>query len=274
MGVFLGLGHVELAPARLREGLGERARLLGREGDSDREATLVFGHRHHQQVGRGGLAVRRRSVECREVQVGQGVDQLARPVRAEVGVDHRVPAADRAVDAVDHRRREEFVVLAALVAGLDRRDRVPARARRHRGRSRHTHARPGPSGCRDPSRSSARRSMRCARPSGRPRGDARRRRRTRCADRGGVSRPSSSAWTRTAGTPVRAARSAIATRCRSLAWTPPGPIRLMMWRRPPGRAARRHASSRAGRSKKLPSAIAASIRGRSWRTGRPAPRLR
>ena len=94
------------------------------------------------------------------------------------------------------------------------------------------------------------------------------------ADRGGVSRPSSSAWTRTAGTPVRAARSAIATRCRSLAWTPPGPIRLMMWRRPPGRAARRHASSRAGRSKKLPSAIAASIRGRSWRTGRPAPRLR
>ena len=63
------------------------------------------------------------------VPIGQGVDELARPIRAEVGVDHRVAAADRAVDAVDDRRREEFVVLAALVAGLDRRDRARARAR-------------------------------------------------------------------------------------------------------------------------------------------------
>ena len=47
----------------------------------------------------------------------------------------------------------------------------------------------------------------------------------RAADRGGVSRPSRSAWTRTdcARPPARAS-SASATRCRSLAWTPPGPI--------------------------------------------------
>ena len=43
--------------------------------------------------------------------------------------------------------------------------------------------------------------------------------------------------------------------------------------RPPGRAPV-HASSSAGRVANDPSAIAASIRGRSWRTGRPAPRLR
>ena len=45
--------------------------------------------------------------------------------------------------------------------------------------------------------------MRCARPGGPPRGGARGRRRSPIADRGGVSRPSSSAWTRTAGTPWR-----------------------------------------------------------------------
>ena len=94
------------------------------------------------------------------------------------------------------------------------------------------------------------------------------------AERGGVSRPSSSAWTRTAGTPCRAASSTSATRCRSLAWTPPGPMRLTRWSRPSGRAARAHASSSAGRSKNEPSAMAASIRGRSCSTGRPAPRLR
>ena len=89
-----------------------------------------------------------------------------------------------------------------------------------------------------------------------------------------MSRPSSRACTRTLGTPFRAARATSATRWRSLAWTPPGPMRLMTWSRPSGRDARRQASSSAGRSSKLPSAIAASMRGRSWSTGRPAPRFR
>ena len=76
------------------------------------------------------------------------------------------------------------------------------------------------------------------------------------------------------GTPWRAASAASATRWRSLACTPPGPIRLMgggpcasAWR---ARAAARNA----GRSTNEPSAIAASIRGRSCSTGRPAPRFR
>ena len=48
----------------------------------------------------------------------------------------------------------------------------------------------------------------------------------------------------------------------------------LRWSVPPPSTARRQAASRAGRSKNEPSAIAASMRGRSCRTGRPAPRLR
>ena len=44
------------------------------------------------------------------------------------------------------------------------------------------------------------------------------------AERGGVSRPSRIACTTTSRTPLRQASSAIATRWRSMAWTPPGPI--------------------------------------------------
>ena len=84
-------------------------------------------------------------------------------------------------------------------------------------------ARSAPSACRGPSRSSGRRRWRSGRPDARRPAVARGRGRNRCAERGGVSRPSSSAWTRTSGTPRRAASSARATRCRSLAWTPPGP---------------------------------------------------
>ena len=52
-----------------------------------------------------------------------------------------------------------------------------------------------------------------------------------------MSRPSRRAWTRTCGTPRRAASSASATRCRSWAWTPPGPIRPDD-RQPPARRLR------------------------------------
>ena len=47
-----------------------------------------------------------------------------------------------------------------------------------------------------------------------------------------------------------------------------------MWRMPRPSRARAQAARSAGRSKNEPSAMAASIRGRSWRTGRPAPRFR
>ena len=94
------------------------------------------------------------------------------------------------------------------------------------------------------------------------------------ADRGGVSRPSSRAWTTRSRTPARWASSATATRWRSLAWTPPGPTRLTRASRRPVVAAVRQASTRTASVAKLPSAMAASMRGRSWRTGRPAPRFR
>ena len=94
VGVLLGLGDVELAPAGLGEGLGERARLLGPEGDEDRQAGLVFGHRHDEQVGRGRPARRRAPVEAVERRaVDQGVGELARAVGAEVGVDDRLASA-------------------------------------------------------------------------------------------------------------------------------------------------------------------------------------
>ncbi len=77
------------------------------------------------------------------------------------------------------------------------------------------------------------------------------------------------------GRPGRAASSTSATRWRSLAWTPPGPIRLTTWRRPSGCAARvAGLDERRARRRTSRRAIAASIRGRSWSTGRPAPRLR
>ena len=119
MGVLLGLGDVELAPARLREGLGERAGLLGRERDLDRQAGLVLGHRDDEEPGRGGPAVRRCPIEAAQLRVGQGVDELARPIRPEVGMDDRVAVAHEAVDPLDHRRPHELVVLAALVGRFD-----------------------------------------------------------------------------------------------------------------------------------------------------------
>ncbi len=80
--------------------------------------------------------------------------------------------------------------------------------------------------------------------------------------RAGRGRPQSA-------TPWRWARSASATRWRSLAWTPPGPTSVMAWRTPRAAFARVHrgVGTPAARSND-PSAIAASIRGRSWRTGR------
>ena len=42
VGVLLGLGDVELPPAGVRRGMGERVRLLGREGDLDRAGPASY----------------------------------------------------------------------------------------------------------------------------------------------------------------------------------------------------------------------------------------
>ncbi len=94
--------------------------LLGPEGDLHGQARLVLGHRDHQQVAGRGPAVRRRPVERREVGVGERVDELASPVRAEVDVDDRVAVAQHAVHAVDYRRHHELVRLAAGIGAFDR----------------------------------------------------------------------------------------------------------------------------------------------------------
>ena len=152
---------------------------------------------------------------------------------------------------------------------------VDGAARPPRGRSRRSRARRDPSACRGPSRSSARRPRRSGHPGGPRRGRRSRSATNASAERGGVSRPSSRACTRTPGHALRggqpgdldqvpvvgmdAARTDQADEMEAAAGL--------------GRtAACRRAS--AGRAAKLPSAIAASIRGRSCSTGRPAPRFR
>ena len=186
------------------------------------------------------------------------------------------PSRTRAVDPVDRRSAATNSSFSPRAyAALDRLDRATRPAPRPRGRSRRSRARSAPSAGRGPWRSSGRRPSRCARPGGPRRGGARGRRRSRCAERGGVSRPSSSAWTRTDGDapsrgqlgerdemPVVGVDAAGADQADEVQPA----VR-------PGRRDRRPRAS-AGRSKNEPSAIAASIRGRSWRTGRPAPRLR
>ena len=94
------------------------------------------------------------------------------------------------------------------------------------------------------------------------------------AERGGVSRPSSRPWTTTSVTPASRASSAMATAWRSTLWTPPGPMSPTRCRREPRSATERTAASSAAFWRKVPSAISASMRGRSWSTGRPAPMLR
>ncbi len=81
--------------------------------------------------------------------------------------------------------------------------------------------------------------------------------------RGGVSRPSRKAWTRTAA-PAFAASSTIAAIWRSWLCTPPGESRPSTWTAWPVPAAARTASASTGLRANSPSAIALSIRVKSW----------
>ena len=115
MSVLLGLRDVELAPAGLGGGLGQRPRLLGRKRNGHRQAGLVFGHRRDLEVLRGRSSVGRGPVEPGEYPVREGVRQLPCAVRPEVQVDDRLAVGEVPVDAVDDRRADEFVVLATVV---------------------------------------------------------------------------------------------------------------------------------------------------------------
>ena len=144
---------------------------------------------------------------------------------------------------------------------------IGAAGRPRRGRSRRSRARPVPSGGRGPSRSSAHRRSRSGRPDG---PSARRRSRSTTKPRpddGGVSRPSSRAWMRDLGdafaTGQLGQRDDMAVVGMDAARADEADD---MEDARPSRA-RAQAARKAGRSKNEPSAMAASIRGRSWRTG-------
>ena len=123
VGILLGLGDVELVPAGLGEGLRQRSRRLGWEGDEGRQPGFVLGHRHHQQIGRRRVPGRRAAIEALErATVRQRMGELPRPVRPEVGVDDRLARAQPRFEPVDDGRRDELVGLATSVGGLDRRD--------------------------------------------------------------------------------------------------------------------------------------------------------
>ena len=240
MGVLLGLGDVELAPAGLRERLGERAGLLGREGDRDRQARLVLGHRHDEQVARAPAGRRARRGRSRRSRVGQGVGRAGGPGRPGSWRGRSAsPSRDDAVDAVDDGRRDELVVLAARVGRLDRGGRaaarcplavddrvvaaldpVPALVAIHREVAAADRRDPG---------------VRVGRARAAPRGRATNPRADAAACRG---RRAARGCGR-AGRPARAASSTSATRWRSLAWTPPGPTRLTRCSVPPALAGAR-----------------------------------
>src|SRR5437762_5489631 len=93
------------------------------------------------------------------------------------------------------------------------------------------------------------------------------------ADCGGVSRPSSHAWSAT-GTSWSWPSLAAATRCRSRAWTPPLPSSPGRWSVPPRCFTARHSATSDGSRKKSPESIACEMRTMSCGTTRPAPRLR
>ena len=113
VGVLLGLGDVELAPAELREDLGQ----AGDESAAGRRPRPAAPSSYSVIVTTSRSRGRRpRSKPVEVVAVDQRVDQLARAVGAEVEVDDDVAVAHGAVDAVDDRRRDELVVLAARVA--------------------------------------------------------------------------------------------------------------------------------------------------------------
>ena len=154
VGVLLGLGDVELAPAGLGDHLGQ-GRLRPRLGERDRvgPALAVLGHR--RQVEDRAAAAR----ELLESGLGQRPGQLAGAIGAEVEEDRDV-ARRRPVVLADHRRLDELVGLIAVVGGLDRLRRGLGARGRGRGRSRRRRAWSAPSGCRGPSRRSDRRRFR------------------------------------------------------------------------------------------------------------------
>ena len=153
--VFLGLGGAQLRHALLRQHFAQDHReALGCKRRRHVQLPVVAGH------GRESGELRpRRAIEVREVRVAgvKSQRQLARAVGAEVEEETRVAVLDDRAVLLAHQRRDEFVgqLVVALLDGVgqivDGLDPYLGRASTSA-----TRPRPGPSACRDPSRSSDR----------------------------------------------------------------------------------------------------------------------
>ena len=78
-----------IAPAR-------QGTTSGGNATCDRQVRLVLGHRHDEEVRGRRPAVRRGAIEPVEVAIGERVDELARPIGAEVGVNDGLAVDERA----------------------------------------------------------------------------------------------------------------------------------------------------------------------------------
>ena len=266
VGVLLGLGDVELPAAGRADHLGHRRlRRARRERDRVLPSRPVAGHRRDVEPRVPA------ALEPVEAGLAERRDQLAHPVRAEVERDHDVAGLHPVVVA-DHGRLDELVGVAGVVGVGDRLGGGRRARALGRGRARRRRASSAPSGGRGPSRSSGRRPCRSGR---RCAASARPPRCSAAPPDGLVSRPSVNACRTRSGTPSRAASSMHASMCSQPEWTPPSETSPSRWSRPRGlERARSQAATRTSFSKKLPSAIASSIRARSCLTTEPAPRFR
>ena len=125
VGVLLGLGDVELAPAEARDDLREARHDDRREGDLDRQARLVLGQRH-DRAGRGASAPRSKPAKSSSTRAW--VSWRARSAR-KLKWTTTSPSRTRPSTPAMMRRLDELVVLAARVGRRERRRRVGGRLR-------------------------------------------------------------------------------------------------------------------------------------------------
>ena len=274
VGVLLGLGDVELLPAQAGDDLGQAGHDQRREGHLDGQAAFVLGQRDH---GRERRAVRRGRSRRSPGPRARASSWRARSARKLKRMTTS-PSRTRAVHALDDRGLDELVVLAARVGGREgglRRLAAGSVSSRCRGPWRRTRPWCAPSACRGPCRSSGRRSWRSGRR------DARRVR--RCLEVGdeAVGR---------AGRRVAAVEQAVDDEVghAGLAGQLGDGHGVAVGRMDAAGADEAHqvqarprqprpcrtAASRTSLRSNEPSAISASMRGRSCSTGRPAPMLR
>ena len=119
--ILLGLSNVDLLDTLLAEPLGENvAHVLGLEGNLEGIVELVLGHGDKLDVGEGEVG------KGRAVDITHELSDLADAIGTVVEEEDGIVLLDAALITTDNDGLEEFVVLALLVALLDRRNGVGA----------------------------------------------------------------------------------------------------------------------------------------------------